>query len=134
MSRGPVLARVRALPSTSRSGRDPLLVAHDISYRAKPDVKLCRLCIYGGKDAPPATALTGDVPSQHLLCPVPSVGRRRQGHPAGGVPAGFAGKQCIRARRHPILALIFRKKLPLHAKDTQTSSDRAQEDCLGNRR
>jgi hypothetical protein len=129
MSRGPVLARVRALPSTSRSSRDPLLVGHDISYRAKPDVKLCRPCIYGGKDAPPATTLTGDVPSQHLLRPVPSVGRRHQGHPAGGAPAGFAGKQCIRARRHPIL-----KKLPLHAKDTQTSSDRAQEDCLGNRR
>jgi hypothetical protein len=31
MSRGLVLARVRALPSTSRSGGDLLLVAHDIS-------------------------------------------------------------------------------------------------------
>jgi hypothetical protein len=38
MSRGPVLTRVRALPPTSRSGGDPLLVAHDISYRAEPDV------------------------------------------------------------------------------------------------
>jgi hypothetical protein len=133
MSRGPVLTRVRALPSTSRSGRDPLLVAHDISYRVKPDVKLCRPCIYGRKDASPATALTGDVPSQHLLRLVPSVGRRRQGHPAGDAPAGFAGKQCIHVR-HPILVFLFRKKLPLHAKDPQTSSDRAQEDCLGNRR
>jgi hypothetical protein len=33
--RGLVLTRVRALPSTSRSDGDPLLVAHDISHRAK---------------------------------------------------------------------------------------------------
>jgi hypothetical protein len=46
MSRGPVLTRVQALPSTSRSSGDPLLVAHDISYRAEPDVKLCSPCIY----------------------------------------------------------------------------------------
>jgi hypothetical protein len=37
------------------------------------------------------------------MCLVPSAGRRRQGHPAGGVPVGSAGKQCARARRHPIL-------------------------------
>jgi hypothetical protein len=31
--RGPVLTRVRALLSASRTSGDPLLVAHDISYR-----------------------------------------------------------------------------------------------------
>jgi hypothetical protein len=46
MSMGSVLTRVRALHSTSRSGGDPLLVAHDISYRAEPDVKSCSPCIY----------------------------------------------------------------------------------------
>ena len=46
MSRGPVLTRVQALPFTSRSGEDPLLVAHDISHRAEPDVKPCSPCIY----------------------------------------------------------------------------------------
>jgi hypothetical protein len=46
MSRGPVLTCVWALPFTSRSGGDPLLVAHDISYRAEPDVKSCSPCIY----------------------------------------------------------------------------------------
>jgi hypothetical protein len=97
MSRGPVLTRVRALPSTSRSSGDPPLVAHDISYRAEPDVKSCSPCIYWGKDAPPATALTGDAPSQHLMCSVPSTGRRRQGHPGCGAPARSAGKQCARA-------------------------------------
>jgi hypothetical protein len=44
--RGPVLTRVRALLSTSRTGEDPLLVAHDISYGAKPDEKSCSPCIY----------------------------------------------------------------------------------------
>jgi hypothetical protein len=44
--RGPTLTRVRALPFASRSGGNPLLVAHDISYRAEPDEKSCRSCIY----------------------------------------------------------------------------------------
>jgi hypothetical protein len=43
---GPVLTRVRALPSTSRSGGDPLLVAYDISYQAEPNEKSCSPCIY----------------------------------------------------------------------------------------
>jgi hypothetical protein len=41
-----VLTRVQALLSTSRTGEDPLLVAHDTSYRAKPDEKSCGPCIY----------------------------------------------------------------------------------------
>jgi hypothetical protein len=59
----------------------PWLMAHDISQRAEPDVKpikLCSLCIYCGEDAPPATTLTGDAPSWHLMRPVQSAGRRRQ--------------------------------------------------------
>jgi hypothetical protein len=112
MSRGPVLTRVQAWPSTSRSGGDPLLLAHEISYRAKPDVKSCSPCIYRGKNTPPATALTGDVPSQHLMCPVPSTGRRRQGYPAGDVSAGSAGKQCVRAERRAILILPSTRSFP----------------------
>jgi hypothetical protein len=46
VSRGPVLTRVQALPFTSRSDRDPLLVAHDISHQTEPDVKPCSACIY----------------------------------------------------------------------------------------
>jgi hypothetical protein len=46
VSRGLVLTRVQALPFTSRSDGDPLLVAHDISHRAEPDVKPCSACIY----------------------------------------------------------------------------------------
>jgi hypothetical protein len=110
--RGPVLTRVRALPSTSRSGGDPLLVAHDISYRVEPDVKSCSPSIYCGKDVPPATALTGDVPSQHLMRPVLSAGRRCQGHPAGGAPAGSASKQCARAKRRAILIFSSARSFP----------------------
>jgi hypothetical protein len=42
------------------------------------------LCIYCGEDAPLATTLTGDVPSQHLMRHGHFAGRRRQGHPADG--------------------------------------------------
>jgi hypothetical protein len=48
----------------------------------------------------------GDVPSQHLMCPVPFAGRRRQGHPAGGAPAGSASEQCARARQRTVLSLL----------------------------
>jgi hypothetical protein len=46
MSMGPVLTRVQALPFTSHSGGDPLLVAHDISHRTELDVKPWSPCIY----------------------------------------------------------------------------------------
>jgi hypothetical protein len=40
------------------------------------------------------------------MCPVPSTGRRRQGHPAGGAPARFAGEQCARAKHRTLLSLL----------------------------
>jgi hypothetical protein len=66
MSRGPVLARVQAFPVLPTI--TAWLEAHDVSRRAEPDVKPmkpCSLCIYCREDAPPATTLTGGVPSQH---------------------------------------------------------------------
>jgi hypothetical protein len=65
-------------------------------------MRLCSLCIYYREDAPPATTLTGDTPSQHLMCPVQSTGRRRQGHPADGAPDQSVGKQCARAKRSTV--------------------------------
>jgi hypothetical protein len=112
MSRGPVLTCVWALSFTSCSDGDPQLVAHGIRYRAEHDAKSCNPCIYRGKDTSLATVLTGDVPSQHLMRPVPSVGRRRQGHPAGDAPAGSAGKQCTHAERHAILILPSTRSFP----------------------
>jgi hypothetical protein len=46
VSRGPGLTRVQDLPFTSRSGGDPLLMTHDISHRAEPNVKPCSPSIY----------------------------------------------------------------------------------------
>jgi hypothetical protein len=50
--------------------------------------------------------LTGDVPSQHLMRPIPSPGWRRQGHPAGGAPAGSTSEQCAHARQRTMLSLL----------------------------
>jgi hypothetical protein len=82
MSKGPVLARVQALPYV-------WLMARDSSQRAEPDVRPLKphsLFIYCGEDAPPTTTLTGNVPSQQLICLVHSTSRRRQGHPADSTP------------------------------------------------
>jgi hypothetical protein len=90
-------------------------VARDISQRAKPDVrpiKLCCLCIYCGEDASPATTLTDDVPSQYLMCPVQSAGKRRQGHPADGAPDQSVDKQCARAERRTVLIIPSTRSFP----------------------
>jgi hypothetical protein len=44
--------------------------------------------------------------------PVPSAGRQRQGHPAGGAPAESAGKQCARAERRAILIFSSARSFP----------------------
>jgi hypothetical protein len=108
MSKGPVLARVQALPYT-------WLVARDGSQWAKPDVrppKPRNLCIYCGEDAPPATTLTGDVSSQHLIRPVHSAGRRRPGHPADGTPVRSINKQCVRAAWRTVLIIPSARSFP----------------------
>jgi hypothetical protein len=84
------------------------LVARDISQRAEPDARpiwLCSLCIYCGEDVPPATTLTGDAPSQHLMRPVQSAGRPRQGHPTDGALDQSVGEQCARAERRTTLII-----------------------------
>jgi hypothetical protein len=113
MSRGPVLARVQAFPALPTI--TAWLEARDVSRRAEPDVKpmkSCSLCIYYGEDTPPVTTLTGGVPSQHLKCPVQSAGRRRQSHPAGGVPDQSVGKQCARAERRTVLITPSTRSFP----------------------
>jgi hypothetical protein len=108
MSKGPVLARVQALPYA-------WLVARDSSQRAEPDVRPLKprnLCIYCREDAPPATMLTGDVPSQHLIRPVHSAGRWRQGHPTDGTPVQSIDKQCVRATRHTVLIIPSARSFP----------------------
>jgi hypothetical protein len=91
------------------------LVARDISQRAEPDVRPLKprsLCIYCGEDVPPATMLTDDVPSQHLMRPVHSAGRRRQGHPADGAPVQSVDKQYARAMWSTVLTIPYTRSFP----------------------
>jgi hypothetical protein len=91
------------------------LLAHDISQRAGPDARpitLHSLCIYCRENAPPATTLTSDVPSQHLMRPVQSAGRRRQGHPADGASVQSVDKQCARAERRTVLIIPSTRSFP----------------------
>jgi hypothetical protein len=91
------------------------LVAHDISQRAEPDVRLIRLyslCIYCGEDTPPATTLTSDTPSQHLILLVQSAGRRRQGHPEDGAPDQSVGEQCARDEGRTVLITPSTRSFP----------------------
>jgi predicted nucleic acid-binding Zn ribbon protein len=90
-------------------------VACDISQRAGPDVRPITphsLCIYCGKNVSPATTLTSDVPSHHLIRPVQSAGRRCQGHPADGTPVQSIDKQCARAERRTELIIPSMRSLP----------------------
>jgi hypothetical protein len=89
---GPVLTRVQALsraPPLPARLKVSWLIVRDVGQRVQHDIRAlshaasafiaegtCRL----------STLLTGDVPPRHLLCPVHSAGRRRQGHPADGAP------------------------------------------------
>jgi hypothetical protein len=90
-------------------------VARDISQQAEPDVRpiqLCSLRINCEEDAPPATTLMGDAPSQHLMRPIQSAGRRRQGHPADGAPDQSVGEQYARAEWRIVLIIPFTRSFP----------------------
>jgi hypothetical protein len=92
----------------------------DVSQRAEPDVRplgrafiakearrlsswqvMCRLSIKYALSTP----LTGDVPSQHLMCPIHSADGRRPGHPAGGVPVRSDGRQYASAAAYTVLII-----------------------------
>jgi hypothetical protein len=108
LSKGPELTLVQALrsPLRQKPAAAAWLVARYISQRVGPGLRPItprNLCIHCEKDAPPATTLTSDVPSQHLMCPVQSTGTRRQGHPADGAPIQSVGKQCARVERRTVL-------------------------------
>jgi hypothetical protein len=46
------------------------------------------------------------------MCPVQSVGRRRQGHPADGVPDRSVGEQCARSEQHTVLIIPSTRSFP----------------------
>jgi hypothetical protein len=112
-------------------------IAHDVSQWTEPNVRpLSRTAsaFIAEKTRRLSIPLTGDVPPRHLMCLVHSVGRRRPGHPAGGVPVQSIVKQYTRAARctMSIITYTLPGKLPLHANTTQITDVRAQEDCSSN--
>jgi hypothetical protein len=92
---GPVLTRVQALsgapplPLGRGSNATTWLIARDVGHRTDHDIRaLSRAAstFIAERTRRLSALLTGDVPPRHLLCPVHSAGRRRQGHPADGAP------------------------------------------------
>jgi hypothetical protein len=91
------------------------LVAHDISQRVEPDVRPLGRTVsafIAERTRRLSTLLTGDVPPQHLMCPVHSAGRRRQGHPTDGAPIQSIVKQCACAARRTLLIIPYTRSFP----------------------
>jgi hypothetical protein len=79
--------------------------ARDVSQRAEPDVRPLGHAVYAfiaEKTRRLTIPLIGDVPLQHLMCPVHSTGRRRPGHPTGGVPVHPIAEQYARAAKRTV--------------------------------
>ena len=91
------------------------LVARDISQRAEPNVRPLGRAVsafIAERTRRLSTLLTGDVPPQHLMRLVHSAGRRRQGHPADGVPVQSIVKQCARAARRTVSIIPYTRSFP----------------------
>jgi hypothetical protein len=102
-------------PLRQRPDAATWLVARDISQRADPDVRpLGRTVstLIAERTRRLSTLLTGDVPSQHLMCPVHSASRRRQGHPADGAPVQSVVEQYARAARRTVLIIPCTRSFP----------------------
>jgi hypothetical protein len=121
--------RLRSPPSQG-SNAATWLIVRDVGQRAEHDVRaLGRVAsaFIAERTRRLPTLLTGDVPPRHLLCPVHSAGRRRQGHPADDAPVQSVAetvRPCYVVHcTHPLY-----EKLPLHAEAIQILGVRAQED------
>jgi hypothetical protein len=91
------------------------LVARDISQQAEPDVRPLGRAVFAfivERTRRLSTLLTGDVPPQHLMRPVHSIGRRRQGHPADDAPVQSIVKQCARAAWRTVLIIPYTRSFP----------------------
>jgi hypothetical protein len=77
--------------------------------------------------------LTDDVPSRHLMRPVLSAGRRRQGHPADDAPVLSVVKECVRAMQRTVLTIPCARSFPCTPRLYKISGVRAQEDCSSRR-
>jgi hypothetical protein len=90
--------------SRSPLGRGPYAatwpIARDVSQWVEPDVRPLGHAIYAFIEEMThrlSALLTGDVPSQHFMCPVHSTSRQRPDRPTGGVRVQSDSKQYARA-------------------------------------
>jgi hypothetical protein len=91
------------------------LIARDVSQRAEPDVRPLGRAVSSfimERMRRLSTLLTGDVPPQHLMRPIHSAGKRRQGHPADGVPVQSIVKQCARAAGCTVSIITYTRSFP----------------------
>jgi hypothetical protein len=91
------------------------LVARDISHWTEPDVRPLGRAVsafIAERTRRLSTLLTGDVPPQHLMRPVHSPSRRRQGHPADGAHVQSIVKQCARAAWRTVLIIPYTRSFP----------------------
>jgi hypothetical protein len=76
-------------PLSQGSNATTWLIVRDVGQRAEHDVRAlgrAASAFIAERTRRLSTLLTGDVPPWHLLRPVHSTGRLRQGHPADGAP------------------------------------------------
>jgi hypothetical protein len=87
--------------------------ARDVSQRAEPGVRplgRATSAFIADKASCLSIPLVGDVPPQHLMCPVHSADGRRPDHLAGGVPVHSVGRQYAHAAA--CATLIMTRALP----------------------
>jgi hypothetical protein len=106
-------------PLSRRCNEASWLIVRDVGQRAERDIRaLSRAAsaFIAEGTRRLSTLLTGDVPPRHLLCPVHSAGRRRQGHPADDSPVQSVAKTvrpcCAVHCTHPLC-----EKLPPARRD-----------------
>jgi hypothetical protein len=110
----PYPVRLRT-PLRRRPDAATWLVARDISQQAGPDVSPLGRAVSAfitERTRRLSTLLTDDVPPQHLMCPVHSAGRRRQGHPADGAHVQSIVKQYACAVWCTVLIIPYARSFP----------------------
>jgi hypothetical protein len=77
--------------------------------------------------------LAGDVPPQHLMCPVHSGDGRRPGHPIGDVPVHSVGRQYDHAAAYTVLIMTraLSRRQPRDINTIWTTDIMALGDLLG---
>jgi hypothetical protein len=123
------LERLRS-PLGRRSNAASWLIVRDVGQQTEHDIRAlsCAASTFIAEGTRRlSTLLTGDVPPRHLLRPVHSAGRRRQGHPADD-----AHVQSVAETVHPCCAVHCTH--PLCEKLSPARRDYVDLGCQGARR